>query len=126
MTFAHAFLLVTGVFFLVVFALPILFMPTTWARWFRWHDADNAAPLTLYFGRCLGAAATAITCVALSYAGSPTHQALLLDLIALAAFLLTGVHAWGALSHAQPWTEDAEVLLYGAATVVALWIRYSL
>lgn len=126
MTFAHAFLLLSGLFFLILFALPLLFATTGWAKAFQWREAERADPLTLYFGRCLGAVAIAITGITLRYAGSPTHQPLLLELIASSAFLLTGVHVWGAIRRTQPWTEDAEILLYGGAMLLALYARFGL
>ena len=126
MSFAHGFLLLSGVLFLFAFALPLLLATRVWARVFRWPGADEASPLAMYFGRCLGAAAVAITGVALRYAGSPAHQPLLLELIALAGAILTGVHVWGAVERSQPWTEDAEIVLYAGVTAVAFYARLTL
>jgi hypothetical protein len=126
MTFAHGFLLVSGVFFLVIFALPLLLATQSWAKAFRWPDAAEAAPLTLYLGRCLGAVAAALTLTSMRYAGSRASQPLLLELIAIAAVILTGVHLWGRLERAQPWTEDVEIIVYGGAAAVAVYARLTL
>jgi hypothetical protein len=125
-TLARVFLIATGVFFTFVFALPILFAPSRWARTFQWRDSDDLSPLTFYFARCLGASALAITAVTLAHAGSPTYQPILLELIAVAGTLLGGVHVYGALRRVQPWTEDAEILLYLVATSIAIALRVAL
>src|SRR3712207_6128652 len=45
-------------FFLPVFALPLLLKPYAWARAFGWKQ-EPETDVGLYFGRCLGAVATA-------------------------------------------------------------------
>lgn len=36
---------------------------------------------------------------------------------------MAALHSYGALRRVQPWTEDAEIVLYLGATVLALWLR---
>jgi hypothetical protein len=121
---ASAFLLVTGVGFLLVYGLPLLLVPRRWARWFRWRVEDG--PLCDYFARCLGAVAVAITVSCLRAAAAPERHADLFELIGVAAVLLAAVHVRGALRRAQPWTEDAEILLYAAVAALAFWLRAGL
>jgi len=109
--------------FAVVFALPLLFAPLRWARVFRWEVAPDDR-LALYFGRCLGAAALGLLFVMGRGAIDPALTPLALELSALAGALLCGVHVAGAIQRVQPWTEDAEIVLYAAATVGALALRF--
>ena len=57
---ASWFLVVSTAVFPLVVALPLLFVPLTWARWFGWKLPEGSKDLTVYFGRCLGGAALAI------------------------------------------------------------------
>jgi hypothetical protein len=47
-------------------------------------------------------------------------------LIGYVCGLMTLVHIWGAIRRIQPWTEHAEIIMYGAVTILAIWIRLSL
>src|SRR4051794_3993482 len=57
---ASWFLVVSTSFFLVVIALPLLFAPLTWARWYGWKLPEGSTDLTVYLGRCLGGVAFAV------------------------------------------------------------------
>lgn len=117
---ARAFLLVSGVAFGAAFALPLLIAPLTWAGWFGW-STGSASELTVYFGRCLGAMATALTGMALCAAWAPRRHRPLFWLIVWATVLLAGVHLWGLVRDRQPSIEDLEVLLY-AGVALAAWL----
>ena len=117
---ARGFLLIVGGLFLVVFALPLFIAPFTWAEWFGW-DVGPHTDLAAYFGRCLGAVATAITIVALAAARDPAAHRWLFVLLALAGALLSVVHVIGAVRDAQPLSEDLEIAGYAAFAVLALW-----
>jgi hypothetical protein len=120
---ARVFLAVNVVFFAVVFALPLLFAPLSWARVFRWQVASDDR-LALYFGRCLGAAAIALLFVMVAGAREPAVTPLALEVTALAGALLCGVHVAGAIQRVQPRIEDAEIALYGLAAIGALLLRF--
>lgn len=120
------FLLLTGGGFFLFYALPLLLVPLRWARVFRWEVGAAAPNLTLYFGRCLGAVAVAITLMMLRAAADPRGHRIVLELTAAVAGLMTGLHIYGAVRRVQPWTEDAEILLYGAVLVLSLWLRSTL
>lgn len=111
---ASWFLLLSAVFFLVAFVGPIFLAPLRWAKVMRWElpvDTD----LTVYFGRCLGAAALAIVYVVFRAVPAPEAHPLVFELIIGASAALTVVHVWGAIRRAQPWTEDAEIIMYGGS-----------
>ena len=124
--FASAFLAVSCVFFLVVYALPLAFAPLAWARWFRWQLPEGRADLTVYFGRCTGVLALAIIALVARAVPDPRGHRYVFDLIAFACGLMTLLHAWGALRRTQPWTEDVEIGVYGAVCAIAIWLRLGL
>jgi hypothetical protein len=119
---ASWFLLLASVLFLVVFVGPIVLAPLRWARMMGWSLPEDTN-LTAYFGRCLGAAALAIVYVMFRAAPAPEDHALVFELVIVTGASMTAVHTWGALRRAQPWTEDAEIILYGGLTVLAWWLQ---
>ena len=129
MSVARLFLLATGIFFLAVYALPLTLAPLRWARWFRWPlptDTPTDAMemrLASYFGRCVGVLAIVVLGQIVYGAVSAAAQPTALALVAAIGGLMTALHTYGALRRVQPWTEDAEVVLYLGATVLALWLR---
>ena len=122
---ASWFLWIAPAGFLVFFAVPLLLWPLTWARWFRWR-MEGSENLAIYLGRCTGALAIAVIAACFRAAPSPRAYPIVFEILAAAGLLLTGVHAYGALRHIQPWTEDAESVLYALVGGVALWLRLSL
>lgn len=122
MSAARLFLLATGVFFLTVYALPLVLAPLRWARWFRWPvPADTR--LVNYYGRCVGVLAMVVLGQILYGAVFAAAQPTALTLVAVIGGLMAALHSYGALRRVQPWTEDAEIVLYLGATVLALWLR---
>ena len=122
MSVARLFLLATGIFFLAVYALPLTLAPLRWARWFRWPLPTDTR-LASYFGRCVGVLAIVVLGQIVYGAVSAAAQPTALALVAAIGGLMTALHTYGALRRVQPWTEDAEVVLYLGATVLALWLR---
>ncbi|GAA2873619.1 hypothetical protein GCM10010517_34170 [Streptosporangium fragile] len=121
---ASWFLLVSAVGFLAFYALPLLVAPLRWARWFQWEAASTPTDLTVYFGRCLGGVAVAITWVALAAAPDPEHHLIVFDLIAVACGLMTLIHVDGAVRRTQPWTETVEIGLYAVLCGASVAIRF--
>ena len=114
---SRGFLIVVAAVFIPVFALPLFIDPIWWAERFGW---DTAGPhdLTVYFGRCLGAVALAISLVAIQSIRDPGSNRWLFDLLAIAGVLLALVHLRGAIEDSQPLVEHLETamyLLFGAA-----------
>ncbi len=120
---ASWFLVIAGTLFLVVFALPLLLMPLTWARWFGWRLPEGNNHLTVYFGRCLGAVALAIIFTAARFVSRPGPA--IFDLIGWVCAGMVGVHVWGALKKAQPVSETVEIAFYAVVGVIAMWIRFN-
>jgi hypothetical protein len=102
--------------FAVCFVGPLLVAPLVWARAFRWALPAETA-LTVYFGRCLGAAGIGIVAGAVRAAPHPGAHAEIFEIVIVAATLLCLVHVVGAFEKRQPWTATAEIPLYAAIAI---------
>ena len=122
---ASWFLLVSGAGFLIIYGLPLMLFPLRWARWFRWAVPGETA-LTVYLGRCVGVLAVAIIIVCLRAVPQPERFPELFELIAWIGGLMTGLHIYGAVQRVQPWTETAEIVVYAALGILAVWLRSGL
>jgi hypothetical protein len=122
---ASWFLVVSTSFFLLVYALPLLFIPLRWARWFGWELPTGNNDLTVYFARCLGGLALAIIITVVQFIPDPRSHLAIFELIGLVCGMMVLVHVWGAVRKTQPWPETAEIPLYGAVCAIALWLRFS-
>ena len=119
---ARLFLRVFGALFLPVFALPLLLHPYRWARAFGWRE-EPVTDVGLYFGRCLGALATALCVRAAQASREPTRHRSLFSLIELTGWLLSAVHVRGLLERRQPPVEHAEIAGYAAVALLARRVR---
>jgi hypothetical protein len=122
---ARAFLVVVGLVFVPLFALPLFVDPYWWGDLFGW-DTGSRSDLTVYLGRCLGAVALAIALVALLAARDPTAHRGLFDVLALGGGLLALVHLRGLIDDAQPTVEHLEIAMYGAFAALAWWCKPAL
>ena len=109
-------------FFLPVFALPLLLKPYAWAKAFGWKE-EPETDVGLYFGRCLGALATAGCVQAARAAKDPEANRSHFGFFEVAAWLLAAVHLRGLLERRQPPIEHAEIAGYSAFAVAARRFR---
>lgn len=119
---ASWFLWISGLGFMVLYGLPLTLDPLGWARVFRWKVPDSDPNLTLYFGRCTGVLAMSVTIFAVRAAMNPEAHRYLFELITLVCSGMTLLHLYGAIRRIQPWTEDAEVVLYGVMAGASWWV----
>jgi hypothetical protein len=101
-----------------VFALPLLLDPYRWARAFGWRK-EPETDVGLYFGRCLGAVATASCVQAARASRDPVRHASWFQFAEIAGWLLAAVHVRGLLERRQPPIEHAEIAGYSAFAVAA-------
>src|SRR5215216_6994461 len=104
--------------FAPVFAIPLLLDPYRWARAFGWRR-EPETDVGLYFGRCLGALATASCVQAARAARDPVRNRSYFEFAELAGWLLAVVHLRGLLERRQPPVEHAEIIGYSAFAVAA-------
>jgi hypothetical protein len=119
---ARIFLRGFGFLFLSVFALPLLLHPYGWARAFGWRK-EPRTDVGLYFGRCLGAVATAIAVQALRASREPRRHRGFFTMTELGCWLLALVHLRGLIERRQPPVEHAEVAGYAAVALLARRVR---
>ncbi len=119
---ARIFLIVVAAIFLPVFAIPLFIDPYWWAERFGW-DTGPETDLGTYFGRCLGAVATAITVTALFAAREPGRHRAVFTILAIGGALLAVVHLRGLLEDSQPLVEHLETAGYAAFAALAWWSR---
>lgn len=123
---ASWFLIISSVVFILVIALPLLFVPLTWARWFGWKLPEGSKDLTVYFGRCLGATALAIIIAVAHGIPDPKSHHLLFELISMTSGLMIGIHLWGWIRKTQPLSETVEIAVWVVVFGMSLWIRFSM
>lgn len=123
---ASWFLIIASAVFLTAIALPLLFAPLTWARWFRWKLPEGNTDLTVYLGRCLGATALAIILVVAHGIPDPKSHTLLFELVAFTCGLMVLIHVWGWIRKTQPLSETIEISVWAVTCGMALWIRLSM
>src|SRR5688500_2139241 len=118
------YLLLVGASALVLFAIPLLVSPLTWAELFRWRAPldDAGRALANYFGRCLGAVACGLAgaCTWAGASGVDAREHVVVCTVGGA--LLTVIHIVGAFARVQPWTETAEIPLWALVTLAGIYI----
>jgi hypothetical protein len=119
---ARIYLRIFGLLFLPVFALPLLLHPYGWARAFGWRR-EPETDVGLYFGRCLGAVATAISVQALRASREPARHRSFFSMLEMGGWLLSLVHVRGLLERRQPPIEHAEIVGYAAFALAARRLR---
>ena len=101
-----------------VFALPLLLKPYAWGRAFGWRP-EPETDIGLYFGRCLGAMATAGCVEGFRAARDPIAHRSYFGFAEVASWLLAAVHVRGALERRQPPSESAEIAMWAAMAIIA-------
>ena len=104
---------------LILFALPLLFVPLHWARLFRWQIPEHEH-LAIYFGRCLGGVATVLAIMAFMVAREPVLQPLFFRLMIMVFSVMTVIHVYGAWRRIQPVTETVEIIFWAGLVVLTL------
>jgi hypothetical protein len=101
-----------------VFAIPLFVDPYRWARAFGWRP-EPQTDVGLYFGRCLGAVASAACLQGLRAARNPRRHRSYFEFTEAAAWLLAAVHVRGLLERRQPPIEHAEIVGWSATAIAA-------
>ncbi|MDN5874472.1 MAG: hypothetical protein L0H29_08850 [Sinobacteraceae bacterium] len=117
---AHAgtFLQVVGVV-MILALLPMALWPLQWARVVGWKiPADNH--LAIYYGRCLGAVASATGAFAIVASAHAATTAFYFPFLLTLWVLMVLAHAWGGLRRIQPLSETCEIVFWGGLAVLTL------
>lgn len=109
--FAQTYLLIFALITSLAFALPIFFVPLTWAKLMQWKIPQEI-DLAVYFGRCLGAFICIVELIAFRAAITGNGVIFAFEvLIAVFLFMLV-VHIYGWIRKIQPITETLENILW--------------
>lgn len=109
--FSQQYLITWAIVTSVVFAIPLFFIPITWARILQWNIPTDT-DLAVYFGRCLGGVGLAICALALQGGITGEGTIVVFNLLFGAFGFLTIAHIWGALKGIQPITETLEIIFW--------------
>jgi hypothetical protein len=101
-----------------VLAIPLLLDPYRWARAFGWPQ-EPETDVGLYFGRCLGAMATAACLQGVRAAREPERHESYFQFSEAAAWLLAAVHVRGLIERRQPPIEHIEIIGWSAVAIAA-------
>jgi hypothetical protein len=103
----------------LAFALPITLAPLAWARLMRWTIPTHT-DLAIYFARCLGCFILIVEALMLRAGLTGVALVTTYEVLVAVFALMTLVHIVGALQRVQPWTETAEIVLYGGLLLLTL------
>ncbi len=118
-SYSAIFLQVFGAGVILLFGLPMVLQPLTWARWLRWQIPEQTH-LAIYFGRCLGAIACVLGVMAWCAARMPEVQPFFFNILIGSTVAMVVVHVYGALRRIQPLTETLEIPFWFALFVLSL------
>ncbi len=117
--YSAAYLYAIALAILILFALPLLFVPIKWARLFKWHIPEHQH-LAIYFGRCLGGIATVLAAMAIMVARDRALQPVFFKLMITVFSMMTIVHVYGAWKRIQPLTETVEIIFWAGLVILTL------
>lgn len=117
--YGETYLLILGIGTSILFTIPILFMPLTWAKLMMWPIPEEWR-LAVYFGRCLGCMALVIEYfifhAALGYGGLSFAFQFVIGVSAL----MVALHIQGAVMKIQPITETLEIGFWALLLVLTI------
>lgn len=108
---AATWMLATSWIGLLAFGLPMMLWPLAWARLLGWSTTPHDL-LAIYFGRCLGMVASAVSMVGIVAVNHANLWPMFFNLGMLIYAANTLVHLWGAVRRIQPASESWETLYW--------------
>jgi len=115
--YAGTYMLWTSWIGLLAFGLPMMLWPLPWARVLGWASTPQDH-LAIYFGRCLGMVASAVSIVGIVAVNHPSLWPMFFNLGLMIYLANTLVHAWGAVRRIQPASETWEIPYWFALAVL--------
>lgn len=118
-SYADIYLLVAGVSMLLVFGIPLIFVPVRWAKVLRW-DVSQVGDLTLFLARSMGVMITILALYAFKVSQTPAAMPFYFQLMLWTFGGMIILHIYGAIRKTQPITETLEIALWIMLTVLTL------
>jgi hypothetical protein len=117
--YSDVYLMIVGVVTLLNFGLPLLLVPMSWARVFRW-EIPQPRNLVIFLGRSLGVFISIVAIFAFKVAHNPTVKPFYFDLMLWIFGGMILLHGYGAIRKTQPMTETIEILLWVVLSLITL------
>jgi hypothetical protein len=118
-SYSDAYLIIVGVVTLATFGLPLVLVPMSWARVFRW-EVPQPRNLVVFLGRSLGVFISIVAIFAFKVALTPTAKPFFFDLMLWIFGGMLLLHGYGAIRKTQPITETLEILLWVVLSLITL------
>jgi hypothetical protein len=118
-SYSDVYLIVAGVAMLAAFGLPLLLVPVSWARAFRW-EIPQPRNLVVFLGRSMGIFISIIAIFAFKVTQTPTFKPFYFDLMLWIFGGMIVLHVYGAIQKTQPITETIEILLWVILGLITL------
>lgn len=117
--YSNGFLYVVGVAMLVVFGLPLTFVPLRWGKAFGW-ETQPGGHLVVMLGRSLGILISLVAIFAMLVPVMPEARLFFFDFMLCLIGLMFILHVYAALRRQQPKLETYEIALWVILFVLTL------
>ncbi len=117
--YSNIYLVIAGASMLVAFGLPLVLLPMSWARLFRW-EVPQSQKLAVFMGRSMGIFISIMAIFAFKAAQHPAFQPFFFDLMLWIFGGMILLHVYSAIRKAQPITETLEIGLWVVLSLVTL------
>jgi len=118
-SYNNIFLIVAGVVMLAAFGLPLMLVPMSWARIYRW-DLPQPQNLSKFLGRSLGVFITIMAIFSFKVTQTPDAKKFFFDLMLWIFGGMILLHVYGAIRKTQPVTETFEILMWVVLSTITL------
>jgi len=104
---------------LLLFGLPLTFVPISWARLFRW-EIPQSRQLVIFLGRSVGVLITVMGIMAIIVTRKPAAMPFFFEIMLWIFAGMILLHVYGAIRKAQPITETLEITVWILLSLVTL------
>ncbi len=118
-SYSDIYLYIAAAAMLIGFGVPLLIVPVSWARVFRWPVPDEQR-LVVFLGRSMGVFIALMSIFAVQAVRTPAAKPFFFDMMLFAFAAMLVLHVVGAIRKTQPVTETAEIGLWVVLFIVTL------
>ena len=118
-SYSNIFLIIAGVAMLAAFGLPLMLVPLSWAKVFRW-DVPQSTNLVDFLGRSMGVFISIVAVFAFNATQEPAAKPFFFDMMLWIFGGMIILHVIGAIRKTQPITETIEIGMWVLLTLVTL------
>jgi hypothetical protein len=118
-SYSDIYLIVAGVAMLVSFGIPLMVVPMSWARAFRW-EVPKPENLTIFLGRSVGVFISLVGVFAFAVTRTPAAKPFFFNFLLWLFTAMIILHAYGAIRKTQPITETIEIAMWIALGLITL------